>query len=121
MKIRNTLWILAGLLFPAVSALAIEKASILSPDRISWLRTHSVTHPNPLAQNMTMLAVSGLEDDCESLYFYSDKDPFLYSTVLTWISGENVSSVKVYFVTDVDRGPWGDNKSCKLTSFTIMR
>ena len=114
-------FIIVGFLLPLTSFAATEKSSILPTNNISSLRTHSVTHANSSAQNVTMFWISGLEDGCTSLYLYSDKDPFLYSTALAGVTKETIATIKVFYLVDAERGPWGDNGSCKLTSFSIIK
>jgi len=121
MKNIILLSIALGVMFSSPSYSATEKNSTLSTSNISMLRTHSVSHSNSLAQNMTMFWVTGLQDGCFSLYIYTDKDPFLYSTILAGVTKESINTFKVYYIVDEDRGPWGDNGSCKLTSFSIVK
>jgi hypothetical protein len=109
--------IFALLLFSPLVFAVNEQRITVSPDEVTKVRTHSAQHYVAGAKNMTMFWLSGLEADCNSVYFYNDIDPFLYSTVMTGLTKDNISSVEIIY--DVDsRGSW-DSEACKLTSFSI--
>lgn len=111
-----------GLCVSGLSYSATEKSDVVLKTAISKIRTHTSSHVAPAVQNMTMFWVAGLTDpSCASLYLYSDKDPFLYSTVLAAITKDTITEVVVTYYTDVERGPWGDTTSCKLVAFDINR
>jgi hypothetical protein len=114
-------FILAALVAVSSHSLALtEKSSTLAISDVSKDRMHSVNHMSSAAHNLYMFWVNGLSDNCESLFLFADDDPFLFSSVLSGLSNSNTQNIQVYYHTDV-RGPWGDQKSCQLTSFTVLR
>ena len=109
------------LVFLSSTAFSNDERSItVDPSALTPLRAHSITHANSGAKKMQMMWVNGLSSGCDSVYLYADEDQALYSTVLAaFTSG---SRVKIYYGVDEDtRGPWGDDKSCRLTSVTMVR
>jgi len=110
----------------SISALAMnafshtEKSNTLAISQVTKHRMHSVSHTNSGANNMFMMYVSGLQEGCNSLYLYADKDPYLFSAVISGLASQKATSIQViYHVDDSTRGPWGDASSCRLTSFSV--
>ena len=114
-------YLLLGLILLSTLAYAnTEKSSSFLSGDVEIRRMHSVTHTNIGAQNMYMFMVSGLEDDCKSLYLYPEDDPFLFASVLAGLSASKTEEISVYYHVDSNlRGPWGDSFSCQLTSFSV--
>ncbi len=118
MKYKN-IAIFVLVMFSAVAHSVTEQVIKTSNSNILTFRSHSASHSVAGAENMSEFELAGLTDGCTSIFFYNDKDPFLYATVLAGINRLPVIDVTIIY--DVDsRGSW-NNSACKLTSFTIHK
>lgn len=111
-----------ALLFSVQNVLAgAEKSTTVPIASVTSHRMHSVTHQLAGAHNLYLVYVSGLQEGCTKLYLFADKDPYLFSSVISGLSSQKTSSVLFYYHTDDSaRGPWGDTSACRISSFTVM-
>ena len=97
---------------------AREQATMLAAGTPVQLRAHSSNHETAKVHRMQILFAPGLDDNCTSVYLYSDTDVVLYATLLKAVTSR-LSYKLIYSIEADTRGPWGDPQSCMLTSVTI--
>ncbi|WP_423598362.1 hypothetical protein [Roseateles sp. MS654] len=120
---KKVSWLKASVLAVCLVAAATgtwarEKATAIAVGTPVQFRAHSSTHEIAKVHRMQMLYAPGLEDNCSSVYLYSDADVVLYATLLKAVTSRSVYTL-IYSIETDTRGPWGDPQSCMLTSVTI--
>jgi len=106
MNFRFLLCITLSLSFPVLAL--TEMHSTVSINRVVQHRMHSISHRHEKVENMYKIYVSGLEENCKSVYLYADKDPYIFATAMSALSSQKTQTISLYYhVDDSVRGLGG--------------